>query len=653
MILYIAEKPSLGRAIADALPKPHKKAEGCIYVANGDCVSWCVGHLLEQAEPDAYNPAFKQWRTEHLPIIPEQWQLKAKTTAKKQLSVLRRLVKEASHLVHAGDPDREGQLLVDQVIEFLNVKGPKRDSIQRCLINDLNTPAVTKSLAQLRPNKEFIPLSVSALARSRADWLYGINMTRAYTLQGQKVGYQGVLSVGRVQTPLLGLVVQRDEDIANFNVKPFYHVIAHIKTTQGETFKAKWQPSEACQSYQDEEGRVISKQLADNVVSRINGKPARVLLSQRKNKKQNTPLPYNLSSLQIDAAKRYGLSAKQVLDSCQSLYERHKLLTYPRSDNRYLPAQHFAQGPTVLAAIANNSDHLNKAVANADSTLKSKAWNDSKVEAHHAIIPTEKHANLNNLSNTERNIYELAARQYIAQFYPPHEYRDSEIQLHIEGGHFIAKAKETINPGWKSLFERADKNTSRTDHNPSDAALNTTLPTVKKGDKLQCIHGECLEKETTPPKPFDDGSLLSAMTGIARYVDDPSLKSILKDTDGLGTEATRAGIIELLFKRGFLIRLCKKIHASDAGKGLINGLPDMATKPDMTARWEMELNGISQRENNYQGFMQPLEATLKQLIHQSQSEVLSSLRGVKSTVKPFKNKRTTTSKKATIRKKTA
>ena len=243
MKLYIAEKPSLGRAIADVLPTPHRKADGCIYVGNGDCVSWCVGHLLEQAEPDAYDARFKQWRLEHLPILPAEWQLKPKPNSRKQLAVLRKRGKEAEQLIHAGDPDREGQLLVDQVIDYLKVRSNKRDSIQRCLINDLNPAAVTRALSQLRDNKEFVPLSTSALARSRADWLYGINMTRAYTLMGRKVGYQGVLSVGRVQTPVLGLVVRRDEEIERFVAKPFYQLIAHVVTQQGEHFKARWQPS--------------------------------------------------------------------------------------------------------------------------------------------------------------------------------------------------------------------------------------------------------------------------------------------------------------------------------------------------------------------------------------------------------------------------
>jgi len=280
MKLYIAEKPSLGRAIADALPKPHRKGDGCIWVGEGDCVSWCIGHLLEQAEPDAYNPAFKLWSEEHLPIVPTEWKLQAKSSTRKQLSVLRKLVKQADALVHAGDPDREGQLLVDELINFLGVKGSKYQSIERLLISDLNPSAVVRALGQMRDNRDFIPLSTSALARSRADWLYGINLTRSSTLQGRKVGYQGVLSVGRVQTPLLGLVVRRDEDIDNFVSKPFYEVFALLQTEgqPAQEFKAKWIPSDACQGQMDEEGRVLSRALANNVVARIKGQLSRLNL---------------------------------------------------------------------------------------------------------------------------------------------------------------------------------------------------------------------------------------------------------------------------------------------------------------------------------------------------------------------------------------
>jgi DNA topoisomerase-3 len=632
MKLYIAEKPSLGRAIAEVLPKPHKKGDGFITVGNGDCVSWCIGHLLEQAEPDAYDAKFKQWQLEHLPIVPEKWQLKAKPNSRKQLAVLRHLVKDADELVHAGDPDREGQLLVDQVIDYLGVKGAKRASIQRCLINDLNPVAVTRALSQLRDNREFIPLSTSALARSRADWLYGINMTRAFTLQGRKVGYQGVLSVGRVQTPLLGLVVNRDVEIEHFVSKPFFQVVANLLTKGGERFKARWQPSEECLPWQDEEGRVLSRGLVDNVAARITHQPATVTSRSSKKRLQAPPLPYSLSSLQIDGAKRFGMSAKAVLDTCQRLYERHKLLTYPRSDSRYLPMEHLQERGAVLDAIKNNCSALSSAVSKADTSLVSKAWNDKKVEAHHAIIPTARRMDASKLTKAERDIYALAARQYLIQFYPPHESQESQIELMIAGGIFVAKASESLNPGWKQLFP----NRGAVKSPQQEAALNNHLPTVKKGDVCSSEVGEIIAKETSPPKPFDDASLLAAMTGIARYVKDPEIRRVLKETDGLGTEATRASIIELLFTRGFLQRQGKRIRSTAAGKGLITSLPAMATTPDMTAQWETLLSAISAKETSYQAFMLPLEMALRDLIAQSQVQLPTGLKDVQAKQPAFR-----------------
>jgi len=545
------------------------------------------------------------------------------------LAVLKHLVKDADELVHAGDPDREGQLLVDQVIDYLGVKGAKRNSIQRCLINDLNPAAVTRALSQLRDNREFIPLSTSALARSRADWLYGINMTRAFTLQGRKVGYQGVLSVGRVQTPLLGLVVARDIEIEHFVSKPFFQVIANLLTKDGVRFKARWLPSEECLPWQDEEGRVLSRGLAENVVARIVNQPATVTSSSRKKRLQAPPLPYNLSSLQIDGAKRFGMSAKAVLDTCQSLYERHKLLTYPRSDSRYLPVEHLNERAAVLDAIKNNSSTLSSAVSSADSSLVSKAWNDKKVEAHHAIIPTARRMDASKLTKAERDIYELAARQYLIQFYPHHESQESQIELLIAGGNFVAKATESIKQGWKELFP------SKSSH--QEAALNSHLPVLKKGDVCSCAGGEILAKETSPPKPFDDASLLAAMTGIARYVKDPEIRRVLKETDGLGTEATRASIIELLFTRDFLQRQGKTIRSTAAGKGLINSLPAMATTPDMTAEWETLLSAISRKETTYQAFMSPLETALRDLVNQSQMKSLTGLKDIPAKSPTFKN----------------
>lgn len=610
MRLFIAEKPSLGRAIADVLPKPHRRADGYIQCGDDDVVTWCVGHLLEQAEPDAYDARYARWNLADLPIVPQKWQLRPKASSAKQLKVIERLLHDAQQVVHAGDPDREGQLLVDEVLDFLALAPERRRQVQRCLINDLNPQAVARALGRLRDNHEFMPLCVSALARARADWLYGINMTRAYTLLGRNAGYNGVLSVGRVQTPVLGLVVRRDEEIEHFVAKDFYEVRAHIVTPAGERFWAQWQPSEACEPHQDEEGRLLNRALAEHVITRIANQPARVTGYNDKRESEVAPLPFSLSALQIEAAKRFGLSAQQVLDICQRLYETHKLLTYPRSDSRHLPEEHFAGRHAVMAAIASHVPELADLAA-VDSERRNRCWDDSKVDAHHAIIPTARSGNVS-LSADERNIYQLVARQYLMQFCPDAQYRKCVIDLTIAGGAFCAKARFLAAPGWRALLGTKERD---------DEDEGMPLPVVARDDVLHCERGELMARQTQPPRPFTDATLLSAMTGIARFVQDKSLKKILRATDGLGTEATRAGIIELLFRRGFLQKKGRNIHASEAGRALIHCLPEMAGRPDMTAHWESTLTKISEKGCRYQDFMHPLVETLQQLIHQARTAV--------------------------------
>ncbi|ELH4234696.1 DNA topoisomerase III [Vibrio fluvialis] len=632
--LFIAEKPSLGRAIADALPKPHKKDQGFIRCANGDVVTWCIGHLLEQVEPDAYDERYKKWNLSDLPIVPEQWQLRARKSASKQLSVVRKLLKEASQIVHAGDPDREGQLLVDEVIDYCKVAKSKKESMERLLISDLNLPAVKRALTSMRSNRDFIPLSVSALARSRADWLYGMNMSRAYTLLGQKAGYQGVLSVGRVQTPVLGLVVRRDEEIENFVPRDYFTLDALIPYQDANgafDIRARWKPSDACKPWQDEEGRVFNRKLVENVASRIAGQPAKVVESEQNQTKQSAPLPYSLSALQIDAAKRFNMSAQQVLDTCQSLYEKHKLITYPRSDCRYLPKEHFAQAPSVTAAIANNANELASAVANADLSRKSKAWNDAKVDAHHAIIPTPKQASVNALSSYEMKVYQLIARQYLMQFYPPAVYAEAKLVFDIAGGMFVAKGRQLLSAGWKTLTGQKEEQEEGVD----------TVPPLPVGTVLTCREGEIKDRKTEPPRHFTEATLLQAMTGIARFVADKELKKILRETDGLGTEATRAGILDTLFKRQLLIREGKLIKSSAAGRGLIHALPSDATYPDMTAHWEHQLQAMAERGQAYQPFMQALQQRIDQLMAQVKTgPVPESLRSLPKVERPaFKRKR--------------
>ncbi|CAH6929353.1 DNA topoisomerase III [Vibrio chagasii] len=641
--LIIAEKPSLGRAIAAALPNPQKKDQGFIKCGNGDVVTWCIGHLLEQVEPDAYDDRYKKWNLADLPIVPEQWQLRPRKTSSKQLTVIRKLLKDATQIVHAGDPDREGQLLVDEVIDYCKVSKAKKESMARLLISDLNLPAVKRALSQMRSNRDFIPLSVSALARSRADWLYGMNMTRAYTLLGQKAGYQGVLSVGRVQTPVLGLVVRRDEEIENFIPKDYFTLHALIPyQNNGQSFdiRARWKPSEACKPWQDEEGRVLNRKLVENVAQRIANQPATVTESEQKQSKQAAPLPYSLSALQIDASKRFGMSAQQVLDTCQSLYEKHKLITYPRSDSRYLPKEHYSQRESIVDAIANNAKELQSGAQGADLSLKSKAWNDSKVDAHHAIIPTPKKSSVNGLSANEMKIYQQIARQYLMQFYPPAVFADAKLVFDIAGGVFIAKGRQLINPGWKVLMGKTDT------EEKSDGT--DTVPPLDKGTVLTCREGVIGDKKTEPPKHFTEATLLQAMTGIARFVANKDLKAILKETDGLGTEATRAGILDTLFKRQLLTRQGKSIHSSPAGRGLIHALPEDSTFPDMTAHWEHQLQGMAERNQAYQPFMQALESKIDGLMGRVKTgEVPESLRHLPKVERPaFKRRKGGSAKKS-------
>ncbi|QQF76639.1 DNA topoisomerase III [Histophilus somni] len=605
MRLFIAEKPSLARAIADVLPKPHQRGQGFVKCGEQDYVTWCVGHLLEQAAPDVYNPMFKQWRLEHLPIIPQKWLLLPRQEVKSQLDIVLKLIHQADIIINAGDPDREGQLLVDEVFSYAKLPATKLAEIQRCLINDLNPSAVEKAIKKLQPNKNFIPLATSALARSRADWLYGINMTRAYTIRGRQSGYNGVLSVGRVQTPVLGLIVRRDLEIEHFQPKDFFEVQAFIATKEKtpSTFTALWQPSKACEDYQDEDGRVLSNALAKNVVKRITAQPATVTEYIDKREKETAPLPYSLSALQIDAAKRYAMSAQEVLDVCQKLYETHKLITYPRSDCRYLPEEHFAARHTILRAISAHSILYKEIPDIVNTELKNRCWNDKKVEAHHAIIPTAKRQTVH-LNQNEQQIYNLIARQYLMQFCQEAEYRKSKITLNIAGGTFIAQARNLQIAGWKQLWGKEDE----------DEQQEPLLPIVKKGDELFCEKGDVISKKTQPPKPFTDATLLSAMTGIARFVQNKELKKILRETDGLGTEATRAGIIELLFKRGFIYKKGRNIHSTETGRTLIQALPEIATQPDMTAHWEAQLDSISRRQGSYQQFMQTLSELLPELL---------------------------------------
>lgn len=595
MRLIIAEKPSLARAIADALPGSVSREEGALRV--GDTrVSWCLGHLLEQAAPDAYDPRYKQWRLDHLPIVPERWQLSPRPKARGQLKVLRALLKQASEVVHAGDPDREGQLLVQEVIEHLGWRGP----VARLLINDLNRPAVERSLTRLEDNAAYQPLYRAAEARSRADWLYGINLSRAWTLTGRQAGHDGVLSVGRVQTPVLGLVVRRDREIARFVPRPFHVLWADFQVARG-VVRAWWQPGE--RHPLDDQGRLLKRQPADELAARLPGAQGHLSHLDTQSKRQAAPLPYSLSALQVDAARRYKLPAKVVLDVCQSLYERHRLITYPRSDCRYLPQAHWAEAEKTLRGACAGDATLAEWLAGADFSLRSKAWNDKQVGAHHALAPTGARPDFSRLSNNEANVFRLIARNVLAQFYPPLQIREVKAEFSVLDECFRAQGREILVAGWKPLFASRDE--------------APPLPPLELGEPAQVIDQAVEDKETRPPEPFTDASLIKAMMNIARYVEDPAVKRTLRDTDGLGTEATRAGIIETLLERGYLVRQGSALRATRTGQALISALPEAVTRPERTALWEQRLRAIAEDDDRAAPFIDALVNDLRALLSEA------------------------------------
>lgn len=610
MKLYIAEKPSLGRAIAAALPGPQQQGQGWIRCGEGKqsfTVSWCIGHLLEPAEPARYNPRWQKWRAEDLPMVPDQWQLTPKESVKKQLNVLESLIRKAEVIYHAGDPDREGQLLVDEVLRYFEAKCP----VQRVLINDLTPKAVARALQQPRDNREFRRLSHSALARQRADWLYGINLTRHFTLSYQRQGEQGVYSVGRVQTPVLGLVVERDNTIDNFEPKPFFRVLAHchesdLNEAEPTTFAARWVPSETFRQHLDEENRLLNGDTAKQIAADVEGRSGTVTEARFRDRNEAPPLPFSLSALQIEAGRLFRMGARDVLDTAQNLYERHQLITYPRSDCRYLPEEHFSQREQVVNAIFRVSQALQPEQPRLDLGRRSAAWNDKKVDAHHAIIPTARSRPSGQLSQAEARIYNLIARHYLMQFCADAVHREGKLTLAIGDHRFRASETAVAESGWKALEIRL-----RDNHQDQSAA---PLPRLKQGDPVHCARSEIQERKTQPPQPFTDATLLSAMTNIARFVDDPELRKTLRDTDGLGTEATRAAIIETLFRREYLRREKRHIRSTDKGKALIGALPDAIRQPDTTARWEANLESIRQGKGDPKAFMADLEVQIRRFI---------------------------------------
>lgn len=576
-ILYIAEKPLMAIEIAKCLPGAISRKDGYIETDNG-IVTWAVGHILQQADPAEYNPKYKDWIMADLPIIPDKWKLIVTPSCAKQFGIVKKLISEATEIIHAGDPDREGQLLIDEILEYVGNTKP----VRRLLLNALDEKTIRRSLGNLRDNKDFYNLQQSALARSRADWLIGMNLSRAYTLAARQAGHDMTLPIGRVKTPTLALVVRREQEIKEFKPLTYWLLKFTFLSDKGK-LDTIWQPKDE-QSGLDSEGRLVDKTVLDEILTHIRKAKEENrlgLVSNVVKEKKTVPqcLPFSLSALQLQAGKIFGYDPQTVLDTAQLLYEK-KLTSYPRSDCDYLPESQLGDAENILTNLKGIAEpDLAAWASGANISIKSRAWNDDKITAHHAIIPTETVCNYDELPEKEKNIYLLIARAYIAQFYPVHEYEHTKIEVTFAEETFKATGNVIINDGWKSLYRR---NTDKNEEEKEDELL----PAVIKDESVEYMVCRPEEKQTTPPKRFTPSTLLQAMKEIHKYVKNPELKKQLKDVAGIGTEATRAGIIKELQDKGFMQEVKKYLQPTDQANLLLSLLPDEMTYPDVTAEWE-------------------------------------------------------------------
>ncbi|MCC5902693.1 MAG: DNA topoisomerase III [Halomonas sp.] len=603
MRVFLCEKPSQARDIAGVLGA-NQKSDGCLR-GNGAIVTWAFGHLLEQAPPEAYDPAYKRWTLESLPIVPTAWKLEIKTSAKKQFNVIRKLLKEASSVVIATDAEREGELIAREILEYCCYRG----QVTRLWVSAMNEPSIRKALADLRPGESTLRLYQAAIGRSRADWLVGMNMTRAFTVLAQQHGYDGVLSVGRVQTPTLRLVVDRDREIANFVPKPFWEIVGQFQAGGG-VFRAKWKPQD--ESLLDDVGRCINEPAARSLVQRAKNGQGRIVHLETARKKEGAPLVFDMSTLQIEGSRRYGYGAQQVLDIAQALYETHKATTYPRTDCRYLPESMLDEAEVVVTALLQSDSSLQSLRNRLELSRQSRVWDDSKITAHYGIIPTTSPCNVSRMSEPERNLYDLIRRHYLAQFMPHHEYDQTDVVVKLEGENFVATGRQVKVDGWRELFPRATREVD--DEESKERQSSQALPVLSQGEICPVLSLDTLTKQTTPPKPFTEGTLIEGMKHIARFETNETLKAGLKEKAGIGTEATRAGILETLIKRGFLKRQKRALRSTPTGQQLIGALPELLTAPGMTALWEQSLDEVEAGRLSLQAFMERQEALIAKLV---------------------------------------
>lgn len=589
--LVLAEKPSVGRELARVLGCT-KSGEGCLEGAEY-IVTWALGHLVELSAPEEYDKAWQKWDLLTLPMLPEPMKTAVIPQSARQFRAVRALLHrgDVKELVIATDAGREGELVARWILEKAGWKGPTK----RLWISSQTDRAIREGFAHLRPAAEYDNLFYSARARSEADWLVGLNVTRALTCK-----YNAQLSAGRVQTPTLALIVDREEAIRSFRPREFDTLQIRL-----EGFTATWRDGQG-------QARIFDREKARALAGRLAGKEAVIRSLQRKRREVPPPAAYDLTELQRDANRKYAYSAKETLSMMQSLYENHKVLTYPRTDSRYISQDVVPTLPERITSVAVDEYRDLALSIRRQRPLQTKYLvNDAKVSDHHAIIPTEEQVELWRMSGGERNIYDLVVRRFLAVLLPPCVYEEVRLTLEVDGETFTARGKVMVEPGWRAAYDRSF---SDLDQEEDEDEREQALPVLREGERFPVGEVRLRPGQTAPPARYTEATLLTAMEHPGSQVEDREESRILEETGGLGTPATRADIIEKLFSSFYVERRGKEIVPTSKGVQVVKLAPADLRSAALTARWEGRLGAIAQGKEREAHFVEEMRQYASHLV---------------------------------------
>ena len=591
MKVCIAEKPSVAGEIAKVLGANSKK-EG-YYEGNGYQVTWTFGHLCQLKSPDSYYSDWKKWSLSVLPMSPSRYEIELidDPRIRKQFKIIEKLYQKADVIINCGDAGQEGELIQRWVMEYAGVRCP----VQRLWISSLTEESIREGFRNLRPQKEYDPLYEAGQARAEGDWLLGMNCTRLYTVKFG--GNRQTLSIGRVQTPTLAMIVERDNQIEHFKPEPYWVLITKYRNAVFTCVKGKFDRRNEAQNYLDA------------------AKRNKLIITDIKEKRGSEAPPqlYDLTSLQVDCNRKYGMSADMTLKNIQSLYEK-KLTTYPRVDTKFLTDDMYAKCPGILRRLSDYSS-LTSPLAGKPLIKSKKVFDNSKVTDHHAIIPTGETGSMNDY---ERKVYDLICRRFISVFYPNCDYNQTTVLANAGGVDFKATGRTIINEGWRTVYAKVQKDDEE-ENQEREPGENSVLPKFTLRESGQHTP-EILEKKTTPPARYNEASLLQSMETAGKFVEDETLREAMKE-NGIGRPSSRAGIIETLLKRGYIKRDRRKLISTQIGRDLIKIIEArMLKSPELTGQWEKKLRDIEHGTYSKVAFMEELNKQLVDIIHQVQSD---------------------------------